>query len=250
MSPELVAPEKFGFKKSQLTISSDCYALGMVIYETICGKVPFHEHTDIATFVKVMLGEHPTRGEMFPERLWGMMELCWASNPKDRPGIRAIFWCLQRVSSSSSSPFGPGEEVKMGANDWNSLGSSPAPQRGTNSAMVIERSTPTSPDPSHAVDRRFDPVPHVLRPPAIEAASEAGVRGLGLEGTHPYLSISPVNSSAGFSHLVCATRLDEFLLMVAMEGHGKPFIRRVLAITQCICGRFFPSFKRNSLALR
>ena len=103
--------------------------------------------------------------------------------------------------------------MKIGANGRNSPESSPAPQPGTSGAMVIERSTSTSPGPNYAADVRFDPVPHVLRPSAIEVASEAGVCGLGLRETHPYLSVSPVNSSAGFSHWVCATKRGEFLLM-------------------------------------
>src|ERR1700753_223942 len=67
MSPELIAPEKFGFETSRPTKSSDCYALGMVIYETISGNVPFHKCIETVVYVKVMLGEHPSRGAVFPE---------------------------------------------------------------------------------------------------------------------------------------------------------------------------------------
>ena len=33
MSPELLYPKEFGFKECRPTKPSDCYALGMVIYE-------------------------------------------------------------------------------------------------------------------------------------------------------------------------------------------------------------------------
>jgi len=33
MSPELLYPDKFGAKDSRPTTQSDCYALGMVVYE-------------------------------------------------------------------------------------------------------------------------------------------------------------------------------------------------------------------------
>ena len=33
MSPELLMPEQFGFSETRPTKQSDCYALGMVIYE-------------------------------------------------------------------------------------------------------------------------------------------------------------------------------------------------------------------------
>ena len=118
MSPELVVPEKYGFEKSRLTPHSDCYALGMVIYETVSGNVPFHEHIDAAVFVKVMLGEHPTRGAMFPEYLWKVMESCWASTPEDRPSIESILWSLQMTSDPSSGPCG---ETGVDNDDWNIL---------------------------------------------------------------------------------------------------------------------------------
>jgi len=65
MSPERIAPERFGFKNSCPTKSSDCYALGMVIYETISGNLPYHRDTDITVFMKVVEGERPPRGAGF-----------------------------------------------------------------------------------------------------------------------------------------------------------------------------------------
>src|SRR6267378_4011787 len=43
--PELYDPERFGLGHNCPTIYSDCYALGMVIYETINGRLPFHEYS-------------------------------------------------------------------------------------------------------------------------------------------------------------------------------------------------------------
>ena len=102
MSPELIVPEKFGFEKSRPAESSDCYALGMVIYETVSGKVPFHECMDTAASVKVIQGERPTRGEAFSDDLWKMLELCWAFQPDDRPNIFDVLQGLQMVPSLSS----------------------------------------------------------------------------------------------------------------------------------------------------
>ena len=101
MSPELIDPQRFGFKNSRPTESSDCYALGMVIYETICGKIPFHQDGDLTVFVKVLEGKHPLRGKGFTESLWRMLGLCWASQPNDRPCIEDVFWCL---ASDTHSP--------------------------------------------------------------------------------------------------------------------------------------------------
>ena len=138
MSPELVAPEKYGFKKGHLTRSSDCYALGMVIYETISGNVPFHEHSDISASVKVMLGEHPTRGEVFPEHLWKVMESCWASTPEDRPSIGDVLRCLEGTPSVSEPPFLGDEQVEKNG-DLDSSGGSSAKQTITNNMTITER---------------------------------------------------------------------------------------------------------------
>ena len=101
ISPELIDPQRFGLEKSRRTISSDCYALGMVIYETISENLPFHEHADLTVFMKVMGGEHPTREAVFPRPLWKVLEQCWAPHPENRPEVGDVLRCLQRVSQRS-----------------------------------------------------------------------------------------------------------------------------------------------------
>ena len=68
MGPELINPEQSGLNDNWPTKSSDCYALGMVIYETISGKVPFHKHSQTWPFsrrswrVSAPLGERGSQG--------------------------------------------------------------------------------------------------------------------------------------------------------------------------------------------
>ena len=50
ISPELIAPDQFGLEKTCLTKASDCYAFGMVIYETISGNPPFHQYGHLQVF--------------------------------------------------------------------------------------------------------------------------------------------------------------------------------------------------------
>jgi len=97
MGPELIDPERFGLKNGRPTKSSDCYALGMVVYETISGNLPFHEYGDLAVFTKVLAGERPIRGVGFTENLWKVMKLCWRSRPSDRPSVEDVLQCLERV---------------------------------------------------------------------------------------------------------------------------------------------------------
>ena len=104
MSPELIAADGSGSKKSHPTKSSDCYALGMVIYETIGGNIPFYEYADMVAPVRVLLGEIPSRGTMFSDDLWKLMELCWASVPEDRPDIRDVLQRLRVLSGLTGPP--------------------------------------------------------------------------------------------------------------------------------------------------
>ncbi|KAF9786165.1 kinase-like domain-containing protein [Thelephora terrestris] len=100
MSPELIDPEYFGFEKSRATKSSDCYALGMVIYETISGNVPFQGYRNHTVSIKVVRGERPRREANFEESLWKMLESCWASKPNDRPSVEDVLRSLEKVSYS------------------------------------------------------------------------------------------------------------------------------------------------------
>ena len=119
MSPELINPQRFGFQKSCRTTSSDCYALGMVVYETISGHFPFHQHGDLSVFVKVLEGEHPTRVAGFAGRLWDMLKLCWAPYPSNRPTIEGVFQCLKSVTHLPEPPSpGVDEETESGDDSW------------------------------------------------------------------------------------------------------------------------------------
>lgn len=117
MSPELISPSLFGLNGSR-TKSSDCYALGMVIYETLSGKLPFHKDSEIAVIMKVMKGEIPTRDLDFPDYLWGTMEMCWAYRPTDRPSIRDVLGCLW-MGSSLSKPSTAGSDGSASASPLN-----------------------------------------------------------------------------------------------------------------------------------
>ena len=100
MSPELLDPEEFGFSECHPTMESDCYALGMVIYEVLSGKPPFSTSHVPTIMRKILGGERPERpqgegGELFTDVVWRVLELCWKSRPCDRIGARDVLLGLE-----------------------------------------------------------------------------------------------------------------------------------------------------------
>ena len=104
MGPELLAPEEFKLDTCRPTRSSDCYSLGMVIYETISGKLPLHNVLDPAIFWNVVQGKRPDREAVFTDGLWEMMEWCWKPQPNERPSIEEVLEFLEMCPNSPSPP--------------------------------------------------------------------------------------------------------------------------------------------------
>ena len=119
MSPELLDPGRFGLKDSRSTRESDCYALGMVVYEVLSGRSPFAQCGTGTVIMKVLDGERPARpqgveGARFTDVLWEMLERCWKPRPHDRPSVEAVLECLE--GRSSGPPIGD-RNTDVQAND-------------------------------------------------------------------------------------------------------------------------------------
>ena len=109
MSPELFDPENFGLKNGRPTKRSDCYALGMVMYEVLSRQIPFYQHATFTVVVRVAKGERPGRpqgGERgwFTDGIWNILERCWEPKPGDRPRIKDVLQCLEKSSRSWTAP--------------------------------------------------------------------------------------------------------------------------------------------------
>ena len=111
MSPELLSPEVFGLEDSRGTKLSDCYALGMVIYEVLSGQVPFAQRADRVVVNEVLSGMRPERpqgveGKWFTDDIWKILECCWNHEPGDRPSIDSVLHHLEEASKFWT-PFSP-----------------------------------------------------------------------------------------------------------------------------------------------
>jgi hypothetical protein len=111
MSPELIDPVRFGLADGHPTKGSDCYALGMVVYEVLSGKLPFASSGSVRAMIKILGGEHPRRprgkkGKLFTDEIWSILELCWKLQPHDRISASTVLLRLEEhppllVSSSN-----------------------------------------------------------------------------------------------------------------------------------------------------
>lgn len=109
MSPERLDPNRFGLKDNRPTKESDCYALGMVIYEVLSGEIPYPLCNKLVVVQKILGGERPTRpqgaqGARFAAGLWEMLELCWKPQSTDRPSLDTVIRCLQDVAQPQRPP--------------------------------------------------------------------------------------------------------------------------------------------------
>jgi len=103
MSPELLELEISDHRRTK---SSDCYALGMVIYEVLSGHVPFPRFMDQAVALKVQRGDRPERpkgveGRWFTDDVWRILEGCWQPKPDDRPSAQDVFQSWEHLEPVS-----------------------------------------------------------------------------------------------------------------------------------------------------
>ncbi|KAF9647911.1 kinase-like protein, partial [Thelephora ganbajun] len=104
MSPELLDPDRLGITDYRPTRQSDCYALGMVIYEVLCGNVPYWDITrEVAVIDAVMRGDRPRKPEGaenlgFTDELWRVVQRCWLANAGERPDVKDILFQLNHAT--------------------------------------------------------------------------------------------------------------------------------------------------------
>jgi len=124
MAPELLNPSHFG-SNGRPTRESDCYALGMVIYEVgwlcslrpppihpsqvLTGLRPFHHLYTYEPVVAILNGQRPEK-PIGAESLglscdlWGLVQLCWSESSSTRPTAQQLFDHLSSASLTWAPP--------------------------------------------------------------------------------------------------------------------------------------------------
>ena len=183
-SPEFLNPEQFGLKDCRPTRESDCYALGMVIYEVLSGETPFAQYKNTVVILKVMDGECPripqgTRAVWFTDGLWEMLELCWKSQPRDRPSLKTLLQCLEGLPQPPQLPsptHSVGEGVVIGVDGpWSATVANLGPTSISSKTSTLEELETGGlnldeppPCPAHTV---ILPSPQTRRPPPAPGKS-------------------------------------------------------------------------------
>ena len=160
MSPELFYPENFGLKDSRPTRYSDCYALGMVVYEVLSGKVPFPRHHTCAVVAKIGRGERPGRPrgaekKWFTDDVWTMLQRCWTAEREDRPKIEDV---LRRLEDASTFwiPLSPQEIVDSSTTNSSARDPSDPNTEGSLVDSGVSSSPRAAPHELPSLERQFD----------------------------------------------------------------------------------------------
>jgi len=77
----------------QVTMASDIWAFGMTVLEMLSGRLPFfYLKRDLAVIRCVMRGDQPKHEKYtgIGGGIWSMLELCWNSDPTQRPSMEFL----------------------------------------------------------------------------------------------------------------------------------------------------------------
>ena len=108
-TPSYMSPEQAAGRIREVTIRSDVYSLGAILYEMLCGRPPFKADSAFDTVLQVMEREPlPLRhwNHTVPKRLEQICLRCLEKSPQKRyPSALELAQDLERWITGESSPY-------------------------------------------------------------------------------------------------------------------------------------------------
>ncbi|QRV90507.1 hypothetical protein RhiJN_18525 [Ceratobasidium sp. AG-Ba] len=106
LSSRWAAPELF--EGASCNLSTDVYALGMTILETITSDIPWTGMSDRAVMFSVMIHKScPERPESYipknsdhGDKLWSLLQSCWSFDPETRPSAGEVTDIMSEIKQS------------------------------------------------------------------------------------------------------------------------------------------------------
>lgn len=154
MSPELLDPGKSNLSKKHQTRESDCYALGMVIYEVLSGCTPFGTDGPFSILRKVLDGEHPERpqgkaGKLLTDKIWDVLKRCWKTEPRERAIAKKVLRYLEGNSLAEDEDDEQSDGSSIDSLDGSSPGmvSPSRPKPATNRSHCRGKTDPSTTTP-------------------------------------------------------------------------------------------------------
>ena len=201
--------------------SSDCYALGMVIYEVLSGQLPFSRHWGYTVVAKVLEGQRPRwpqGAEGIYEDVQEILKCCWEPKPEDRPRIEDVLLCLEGVSRV----WTPLSRMVVNPQTTNSLVQISSDPDTEGSTEESEASSPSQSLQTH--------------PPKGDADGTIPIPTLTDAFTAPLYEVEPNQDSAPYAKNPSESDLEEPTEVLDEVGWMRVFDNRLLELTCCPLG--------------
>jgi serine/threonine protein kinase len=98
-TPHYMAPE--AFHSSTVSPAADMYALGVLLYEMVCGRPPYDSDT-VHDLMRLHLEGNPQRPPGIPDALWAIVAGCLEQKPRLRPTAGELIAELSSVARATA----------------------------------------------------------------------------------------------------------------------------------------------------